>query len=109
MKKEFYHLNQNYLKNCFIQDIGNYEVIHATHHLFQSKKILDVCSAPGGKSILLHSLGYKVDCIDKSNSQIIKFKQNLKRLGLKYKNSKERFFKTNKESKYSIYSFRCSL
>ena len=39
------------LKNCFVQDIGNYEVIHATHQFFQSKKILDVCSAPGGKSI----------------------------------------------------------
>ena len=79
------------LKNCFVQDIGNYEVIHTTHQFFQSKKILDVCSAPGGKSILLHSLGYEVDCIDKSNSQIIKFKQNLKRLGLNIKIQKKIF------------------
>ena len=62
---------------------------------FFSQKILDVCSAPGGKSILLHSLGYEVDCIDKSNSQIIKFKQNLKEIGPQYKNSKKRFFKIN--------------
>ena len=96
MKKEFCHLNQNYLKNCFVQDIGNYEVIHATHQFFQSKKILDVCSAPGGKSILLHSLGYEVDCIDKSNSQIIKFKQNLKRLGLNIKIQKKDFLKLTK-------------
>ena len=81
------------LKNCFVQDIGNYEVIHATHHFFQSKKILDVCAAPGGKSILLHSLGYEVDCIDKSNSQIIKFKQNIKRLDLNLNIKKKRFFK----------------
>jgi len=81
------------LKNCFVQDIGNYEVIHATHQFFQSKKILDACSAPGGKSILLHSLGYEMDCIDKSNSQIIKFKQNLKRLGLNLNIQKKDFLK----------------
>jgi len=81
------------LKNCFVQDIGNYEVINTTHQFFKSKKVLDVCSAPGGKSILLHSLGYEVDCIDKSNAQIIKFKQNLKRLGLNIKIQKKDFLK----------------
>jgi len=89
------------LKNCFVQDIGNYEVIHTTHQFFQSKKILDVCSAPGGKSILLHSLGYEVDCIDKSNSQIIKFKQNLKRLGLNIKIQKKDFLKLTKNQNIS--------
>ena len=81
------------LKNCFVQDIGNYEVIHATHQFFKSKKVLDVCSAPGGKSILLHSLGYEVSCIDKSNAQIIKFKQNLKRLNLDINIQKKDFLK----------------
>ena len=91
------------LKNCFVQDIGNYEIIHATHQFFQSKKILDVCSAPGGKSILLHSLGYELDCIDKSNSQIIKFKQNLKRLDLNIKIQKKDFLKmTTNQSVQSI-------
>ena len=91
------------LKNCFVQDIGNYEVIHATHQFFKSKKILDVCSAPGGKSILLHSLGYEVDCIDKSNSQIIKFKQNLKRLNLNLNIQKKDFLKlTTNQSMPSI-------
>ena len=91
------------LKNCFVQDIGNYEVIHATHQFFQSKKILDVCAAPGGKSILLHSLGYEVDCIDKSNSQIIKFKQNLKRLELNLNIQKKDFLKlTTNQSVPSI-------
>ena len=89
------------LKNCFVQDIGNFEVIHTTHQLFQSKKILDVCSAPGGKSILLHSLGYELDCIDKSNSQIIKFKQNLKRLGLNIKIKKKDFLKLTKNQNIS--------
>ena len=68
---------------------------------FSIKKILDVCSAPGGKSILLHSLGYEVDCIDKSNSQIIKFKQNLKRLGLNIKIQKKDFLKLTKNQNIS--------
>ena len=89
------------LKNCFVQDIGNYEVIRTIHQFFQSKKILDVCSAPGGKSILLHSLGYELDCIDKSNSQIIKFKQNLKRLGLNIKIQKKDFLKLTKNQNIS--------
>ncbi|MFL2514787.1 MAG: transcription antitermination factor NusB [Alphaproteobacteria bacterium] len=96
-------LKSKLLKNCFVQDIGNYEVIHATHQFFQSKKILDVCSAPGGKSILLHSLGYEVDCIDKSNSQIIKFKENLKRLDLNLNIQKKDFLKfTSNQSVQSI-------
>ena len=82
------------LKNCIIQDIGNFEVIHITHQIFQSKKILDVCAAPGGKSILLHSLGYKVDCIDKSPSQIKKFKDNIKRINLDMNIKHKDFLKT---------------
>ena len=92
-KKRVLPFKSKLLKNCFVQDIGNYEVIHATHQFFKSKKILDVCSAPGGKSILLNSLGYEVDCIDKSNSQIIKFKQNLKRLNLNINIQKKDFLK----------------
>ena len=37
-----------------------------------------------------------MDCIDKSNSQIIKFKQNLKRLGLNIKIQKKDFLKLTK-------------
>ena len=56
------------IKKLFVQDIGSYEVIHATHQFFQSKKILDVCSIRG-KSTFLHFLGYEVDCMI---SQILK-------------------------------------
>ena len=91
------------LKNCFVQDIGNYEVIHASHTFFKSKEILDICAAPGGKSILLHSLGYKVDCLDKSLSQIEKFKENLKRLKLDINIQKKDFLKIKfNERFYSI-------
>ena len=47
-EKRVLPLKSKLLKNCFVQDIGNYEVIHATHQFFQSQKILDVCSAPAG-------------------------------------------------------------
>jgi predicted RNA methylase len=82
-------------KYCFVQDIGNYEIIHASHTFFKSKEILDICAAPGGKSILLRSLGYKVNCIDKSLSQIEKFKENLKRLKLNINIQKKDFLQVN--------------
>ena len=53
-------------------------------------------------NLYLHSLGYEVDCIDKSNSQIIKFKQN-KRLGLNINIQKKDFLKlTTNQSVHSI-------
>ena len=67
-------------KGSFVQDIGNFEVINAIHSFYKDKKLIDVCAAPGGKSILLHSLGFKVLAIDKSQSQINKFYENIKRL-----------------------------
>ena len=63
--------------------------------------ILDICAAPGGKSILLHSLGYKVECIDKSLSQIEKFKENLKRLNLDINIQKKDFLKIKFNEKFS--------
>ena len=83
------------LKNAFVQDIGNFEIIRVCHQYFKSKEILDICSAPGGKSILLHSLGYKMTCIDKSSLQINKFKQNLNRLNLNIDIQQKDFLKSN--------------
>ena len=93
--------NSKLFKNCFVQDIGNYEIIHASHTFFKSKEILDICAAPGGKSILLHSLGYKVECIDKSLSQIEKFKENIKRLNLNINIQKKDFLKIKFNEKFS--------
>jgi 16S rRNA (cytosine967-C5)-methyltransferase len=75
-------LEKDLHQDCFVQDIGNFECIYAIKDLFKSKNILDVCAAPGGKSILLSSYGFIVDAIDKSSSQIKKFKENVNRLNL---------------------------
>ena len=66
-------------KGCFVQDIGNFEVINSIHKFYKDKNLIDVCAAPGGKSILLQSLGFNVLAIDKSQNQINKFKENINR------------------------------
>ena len=80
--KRVYNLEKKIFKECFVQDIGNFEVIKSVHKFFIDKNIIDVCAAPGGKSILLSSLGFNVFAIDKSQRQIDKLKENLKRLNI---------------------------
>ncbi len=88
-------LEKDLHKNCFVQDIGNFECISAIKDIFKNKNILDVCAAPGGKSILLSSYGYHVEAIDKSSSQIKKFKENISRLNLDIKIIQKDFLKTS--------------
>ena len=83
------------MKGCFVQDIGNFEVIKSIHKFFKDKNLIDVCAAPGGKSILLNSLGFNVIAIDKSQKQINKFKENLNRLNIKINIQKIDFLKKN--------------
>ena len=94
-------LKSNLLNGCFVQDIGNYEIIRASHTHFKSSNILDICAAPGGKSILLKSLNYEIECIDKSLVQINKFKDNLKRLNLNINIQKKDFLKMKFTKKIS--------
>ena len=89
------------MNGCFVQDIGNFEVIYSVHKFFKDKNLIDVCAAPGGKSILLHSLGFNVIAIDNSQKQINKFKENINRLNIKNKYSKNRFFKKKFTNKYN--------
>ena len=70
------------------------------HKFFIDKNIIDVCAAPGGKSILLTSLGFNVFAIDKSQKQISKLKENLKRLNIRL-NIKKIDFLTHNFSKKS--------
>jgi len=60
-----------------------------------------VCAAPGGKSILLNSLGFEVTALDKSQEQINKMYENLKRLHLKIPTIKIDFLNFNEGNKYS--------
>ena len=53
--------------------------MHLTPNL-KNKKIIDLCSAPGGKAFQAISSGGYVTLNDKSKNRIIMLKKNLKRL-----------------------------
>ncbi len=99
--KRVFTLEKKIIEGCFVQDIGNFEVINSVHRFFKDKNILDVCAAPGGKSILLNSLGYNVIAIDKSKNQINKFKENLNQLNLKINIQNIDFLKKKFSYKYN--------
>ena len=100
-RKRVAFLNDKLRVNYFVQDIGNFEIINSIKSLYGEKKILDVCAAPGGKSILLSSYGFKVEALDKSQNQIDKFLENIKRLKLDIKISKKDFLNSKISSKYN--------
>ncbi|MEA3347002.1 MAG: transcription antitermination factor NusB [Candidatus Auribacterota bacterium] len=53
---------------------------------FSGNKVLDVCSAPGGKATLISQLGnnkVKVTCIDKTKRKTDLIRENVKRLSVK--------------------------
>jgi len=93
-------LEEDLLQDCFVQDIGNFECISVIKNIFKNKNILDICAAPGGKSILLSSYGYHVEAIDKSSSQIKKFKENISRLSLDIKIIQKDFLKSSFPKRY---------
>jgi 16S rRNA (cytosine967-C5)-methyltransferase len=45
-------------------------------------RIVDVCAAPGGKSLQLAAMGLEVTALDVSATRLERFRQNLKRTGL---------------------------
>ena len=100
-KKRVALLEDSLSTDCFVQDIGNFEIINSIREFYNDKEILDVCAAPGGKSILLSTYGYKVEALDKSQSQIDKFKQNIKRLNIDIKITKKDFLNSKINSKYN--------
>ena len=99
--KRVFMLEKKIFKGCIVQDIGNFEAIKATHNFFKDKNLIDICAAPGGKSILLSSLGFNVLSIDKSQNQINKFKENLIRLNLKLDIHKVDFLDKKFTDKYN--------
>ncbi len=104
-KKFFEKFNEDYLKttekSAFvlnkkkIKDIENYDKGHWWVQDFssmlpiylspeiKSKKILDMCAAPGGKTFQALSLGAEVSLNDINKSRIKILRQNLKRLNYK--------------------------
>ncbi|KIN63176.1 rRNA methyltransferase RsmB [Sulfitobacter noctilucicola] len=51
----------------------------------ESENILDLCAAPGGKTMQLAAAGAQVTAVDDSAPRMIRLKQNLERVGLKAK------------------------
>ena len=100
-KKRVFNLDGKINKDCFVQDIGNFEVILTISKFFKDKNIIDLCAAPGGKSILLSSLGFNVTAIDKSQKQINRFKENLIRLNTKINIQKIDFLKKKFTNKFN--------
>ena len=100
-KKRVTFLEGSLNTDYFVQDIGNFEIINSIKDFYNDKEILDVCAAPGGKSILLSTYGFKVEAIDKSQSQIDKFKQNIKRLNIDIKITKRDFLNSKINFKYN--------
>ena len=88
-------------KGCFVQDIGNFEVINSIHKFYKDKNLIDICAAPGGKSILLQSFGFKLLAIDKSQNQIDKFEENISRLNIRMNIQKIDFLKKKFNNKFN--------
>jgi len=71
----------------FVQDISNQklveEVVHFLKDRFQSKpKILDLCSAPGGKALALAYAGFSVIATDHNQERMQRVIENRSRLKL---------------------------
>jgi len=94
-------LEKKVMKDCFVQDIGNFEVINSIHKFYKDKNLIDVCAAPGGKSILLQSLGFNITAIDKSQVQLKKLNENLSRLKIKINIQKVDFLNNKFNNKYN--------
>tara|TARA_Y100000816_G_scaffold73990_1_gene49889 strand:- start:650 stop:1798 length:1149 start_codon:yes stop_codon:yes gene_type:complete len=99
--KRVFILEKKIMKDCFVQDIGNFEVINSIHKFYKDKNLIDVCAAPGGKSILLQSLGFNITAIDKSQIQLKKFNENISRLKIKINILEVDFLKNKFNNKYN--------
>ncbi len=49
----------------------------------EGKRIVDLCAAPGGKTLQLASLGANVTAVDRSAKRLKRLEENLERMGLK--------------------------
>ncbi len=65
----------------WIQDYSSFFPLKYHKNKFENKKIIDLCSAPGGKAFQIKSESFDLVLNDKNKSRINLLKQNLLRLG----------------------------
>lgn len=68
----------------WVQDVSAALPVHILGDL-TGKTALDMCAAPGGKTLQLAAAGAKVTALDRSEPRLKKVKQNLERTGLEAK------------------------
>ena len=54
----------------------------------EGRRVLDLCAAPGGKTLQLAAAGWRVTALDKSERRLEKLRENLQRTGLEAEISK---------------------
>ena len=92
-EKEMIQLENGYQGNeplGFVQDISNQKLVEAVSELLRARfndqpKILDLCSAPGGKSLGLALDGFSVIATDIAEDRMQKVQENRSRLKLEDK------------------------
>ena len=68
----------------------------------KGKEVLDLFSAPGGKSMQLIALGANVTCVDQSLKRIKMLEENLLRMKMKTEIIKKDFYKFESKKKFDI-------
>ena len=61
------------------QDAGAAQAAQLLRSLPTGSKVLDMCSAPGGKALQLSSFGFEVVAVEKSTKRAARLRQNLER------------------------------
>ena len=85
----------------WVQDFSAMLPIYLLENI-NNLKIIDMCAAPGGKSLQLLSNNADVDIYEKNQQKIIDMKNNLHRCGYKKNIYFEDILKTKKENYYDL-------
>ncbi|MCI5051537.1 MAG: hypothetical protein MRY21_00175 [Simkaniaceae bacterium] len=74
------------VENCYVQNPTPYQLMHRlSKNSPRPKKILDMCAAPGGKSLILHELypDAELYCNEPNPKRAERLKENLERFGVR--------------------------
>ena len=100
-KNKIDEINNYSLGNWWVQDFASMLPIYLSPE-FKSKKIIDLCSAPGGKAFQLFSIGADISLNDINQKRLKILKENLKRLNWKANISNLDVHDISEEEKYDV-------